>query len=522
MFKGLLKKIFISTVAVLPFIANGHSKQSYLPPIFVDKDRLSKIQAAFPIVDKMYKEHAEKNHFPGYAFGIVVDGKLVHSGSGGYADINKKTPVTTGSMFRVASITKSFTAMAILKLRDEGKLKLDDPVYLYIPEIKHQQLTEDAPVITIRHLLTHSAGFPQDDPWGDRKLSETDEALMKLFKKKVFLSNVAGTTYEYSNLGYTMLGYIIKKVSGISFQEYIAKNIWQPLVMKQAEWEFSSIPADRLVHGYQWCDEGWKEERLLHDGSYGAMGGMMTSVESFSRYMALHQAAWPPRNDDEIGPLKRSSIREMHKPWAFDEFVVHPSGHECVFIKAYGYGLRWLRDCQGKVYVKHSGGLPGFGGNWSIMPEYGIGVILFANVTYASTDDINSKVLNTLVETAGLQPRQLPPSVVLNERKNALLKLLPDWKNAESSGIFSANFFLDNPIDVLKRKTEDVFAKASRIIRVRDVIPLNQLRGYFILEGEKANIQINFTLTPENPPLVQEYKIKELVEDDQSNRPRGG
>src|SRR6202023_1605842 len=102
-----------------------------------------------PIIDSIYKQYAEKNHFPGYAFGIMVDGQLIYTGSGGYTDIKKHTPVTPQSLFRIASMTKSFTAMAILKLRDEGKLKLDDPVYLYIPEIKNQKLTHDPPVITI-------------------------------------------------------------------------------------------------------------------------------------------------------------------------------------------------------------------------------------------------------------------------------------------------------------------------------------------------------------------------------------
>ena len=97
---------------------------SYKSAIFPDAARMEKIKQAFPIIDSLYKATAEKNHFPGLAFGIVVDGKLVHTGNYGYTDIDKKIAVSSSSVFRIASMSKSFTAMAILKLRDEGKLNL--------------------------------------------------------------------------------------------------------------------------------------------------------------------------------------------------------------------------------------------------------------------------------------------------------------------------------------------------------------------------------------------------------------
>ena len=131
--------------------------------------------------------------FPGLAFGIVVDGKLVYTGNYGYTDIEKKIPVTSSSLFRIASMSKSFTAMAILKLRDEGKLNLDDPAYLYIPELKNLKYpTADAPPITIRHLLTHGAGFPEDNPWGDRQLADTDKELMEFIGKADYLFQSPG------------------------------------------------------------------------------------------------------------------------------------------------------------------------------------------------------------------------------------------------------------------------------------------------------------------------------------------
>ncbi|QLZ69929.1 serine hydrolase [Legionella sp. PC1000] len=122
MCRFIVKKIFF-LAAMIPLVANSQ-KNSYLPPVFIESHRLTKIQAVVPVIDKMYQNYAEKNHVPGYVYGIILDGRLVHTGRGGFTDIAKKTPVTTQSMFRIASMTKGFTAMAVLKLRDEGKLRL--------------------------------------------------------------------------------------------------------------------------------------------------------------------------------------------------------------------------------------------------------------------------------------------------------------------------------------------------------------------------------------------------------------
>ncbi|MGG2382830.1 serine hydrolase domain-containing protein, partial [Salmonella enterica] len=109
--------------------------QPYQAPVHTDTKRAERLKATEPVISKMIATLATENHFPGYAFGILLDGQLIYSGAGGYANIEKQIKADTRSMFRIASMSKSFTAMAILKLRDEGKLKLDDPVYNYIPEL---------------------------------------------------------------------------------------------------------------------------------------------------------------------------------------------------------------------------------------------------------------------------------------------------------------------------------------------------------------------------------------------------
>jgi len=523
--------LFIGVITVFISCKNEPDKEasatplfdsSYMPAVFTDTGRIEKIKTTFTVVDSLYKKYATDNHFPAISFGIVVDGKLLYKNSYGYTDVEKKIPATTSSLFRIASMSKSFTAMAILKLRDEGKLNLDDPAYLYIPELKNLKYpTADAPVISIRHLMTHGAGFPEDNPWGDRQLADSDKDLMEFIGKQVSFSNPPGIAYEYSNLGFALLGKIVTKVSGMRYQDYIKKNILEPLGMKTTTYEFGDVAADKLAHGYRWLNEKWNEETLLHDpkdGSWGAMGAMISSVDEFANYMAFHMSAWPPNNAKDDGPIKRSSVREMHHPWRINGFnpnFQYADGRTCAVATAYCYGLGWTKDCDGKVYISHSGGLPGFGSQWRIMPDYGIGVVVFANRTYAPMSVINLRVLDTMIKIAGLQPRQIVPSKILEQRKNELLKILPDWNNAQQSGIFAENFFPDYPIDSLKKQAGDLYAKAGKIISVKATKPENQLRGSFIIEGEKINMEVYFTLSPENPALIQEYHIKELPKQEQ-------
>lgn len=478
----------------------------------VKKQRLKDIEAALPVIDSLFKAISEKNHLPGSIYGLVVDGRLIHTFESGFTDLDKNIPVTTQSAFRIASMTKSFTAMAFLKLRDQGKLKLDDPAYLYIPELKNlKYLTTDAAPITIRHLLTHAAGFPEDNPWGDRQLAVLDEEMIAMIKKGISFSTNPGTAYEYSNMGYALLGYIIKKVSGLPFEKYITSNILLPLGMTHTYWDYTDVPAANLAKGYRFLNNKWVEQPMLKNGAYGAMGGMITTIDDFTKYVNLHLTATPPSNTKEMGPVNRSSVLEMQHLWNIG--LPNPkfkyADCRCHIITGYGYGLRWTQDCEGKIIIGHSGGLPGFGSDWKILPDYGIGVITFANHTYAPAGAFNTRALDTLVALANLKPKPIAVSNILDQRKSELIKLLPDWTNAESSSVFAENFFLDYFPDSLRKEATAIFKKAGKIKRVSELVAQNNLRGSFIMEGENLDIEIFFTLTPENPPLIQQYSIKE-------------
>jgi CubicO group peptidase (beta-lactamase class C family) len=473
------------------------------------------LEAVWPVVDKLFREYAYKNHYPGFVYGIVANGKLAFSGHAGFTELGKKTPATTQSDFRIASMTKSFVSVAILKLRDEGKLRLDDPASLYIPALKDQKdRASDAPEISIRNLLSHSAGFPEDNPWGDRQLAVTNDELIAMVGKGISFSNSPGIAYEYSNMGFALLGLIVQKVSGQPYEEYITSNILIPLGMTHTYWEYTKVPGDQLAHGYRWLNGEWVEQPLLHTGAYGAMGGMITTLEDFAKYTAFQLSAWPSRDGKEEGPLKRSSLREMQQPATFSNLNTsfsYSGGAACPLVSSYAFGLRWSKDCRGRTLVAHSGGLPGFGSNWTMLTDYGIGVISFSNLTYASAGVINMQILDTLVALAKLKPRKIPVSPILEQRKNELIALLPHWENAQSHKIFAVNFFLDYFPDALKKEAAAIFARAGKIIHTGELQAENRLRGSFILEGENADIEVRFTLTPENPALIQEYHIRSIA-----------
>ena len=224
-----------------------HYSDTYKPPVFTVENRDERIKDNAPEIQALIEEHAKNRKIPGVSYGIVLDGELIVSSATGLIDIENELPATTTSAFRIASMTKSFTAMAITKLRDEGKLSLDDYAVDYIPEMANlNYLTSDAQPIRIVNLLTMTSGFPEDNPWGDRQLHESDQMLMDLIGSGASFSTVTAYQYEYSNTGYALLGNIITRVSGIPYQQYITENIFLPLGMTNTYWEYDDVPQDKL------------------------------------------------------------------------------------------------------------------------------------------------------------------------------------------------------------------------------------------------------------------------------------
>lgn len=496
-------------------ISSSSYSETYKAPAFTNDNRVEKIKSLGPEIQQLIEEHAKSRNIPGIAYGIVVDNQLVWSSATGLMNLEKQLPASPTTSFRIASMTKSFTAMGILQLRDGGKLTLSDPASKYIPELaKVTYLTSDAPVMTIENLLTMTAGFPEDNPWGDRQLDESDQMLMDLISGGVAFSNVPGYEFEYSNTGYALLGTIISRVSGMPYQEYLTQNIFQPLGMNHTYWEYEGIPEEQLALGYRWEDEEWKLEPMLHDGSYGAMGGLITSIEDFSKYVSFHLSAWPPRSDSETGPLKRSSLREMHTPQfsRLNTLGKDFNGNDCPVISGYGYGLGITQFCDGLTFVSHGGALPGFGSNYVFFPEYGVGLMAFGNLTYTSPWPLQA-IGKLLFGQGDLQPRVLPPSAVLLERQEQITELIQTWDKALENQILAENFYLDKSREMRMAEVQALLEKAGAIQESSPILPENQLRGSYQIQTENGKLTVFFTLSPENKPKVQQLGIGFLAKE---------
>ena len=475
---------------------------------YAEPDSAAKIQALLPDIDKMYTELAEKEHLPGLVYGVVVDGKLVHSRALGFANVEEKIAATSGTRFRIASMTKSVVAMAVMKLRDEGKLKLDDPVTAYLPELRKVKLpTSDSPPITVRMLMTMTTGLPEDNPWGDRQMALHNAALEKFVGGGLSFSRAPGDSFEYSNLGYVMLGKVVTKVARMRFQDYVTKHIFLPLGMTSTSWEYAAVPPAQLALGYRWSGSAWEREPILHDGDAAAMGGLITTADDFARYVALHLSAWPARDGAETGPLRRASIREMQSPKVFagmnasttlvDGKTLNPK------TTSYAYGLTWTRDSKGVVTVGHSGGLPGFGSQYRFAPDHGIGVFAFSNLRYAPVYNLTAKTLNVLLETGKLSPRAVIPSAILLTRHQQVAQLVQYWDEKLGTEIAADNFFLDRSRADWMKEAGEQFAKIGKVVSVGVLTPENRLRGTFPIVGEKGTLKVAFTLTPEREPKLQ-------------------
>ena len=475
---------------------------------FRDADRRTKLATSYADIDRLFSEFARGAHAPGAAWGIVVDGELAHAGAFGVRDVAARAPVDADTVFRIASMTKSFTAMAILQLRDDGKLSLDDPASRFVPELKSLRYpTTDSPRITIRHLLTHSEGFPEDNPWGDQQLSESEAELSRMMRGGIPFSNAPGMAYEYSNYGFAILGRIVSAASAMPYDEYISRRILRPLGMTSTTLHPEKVAADRRAVGYRWEDEQWKEEPSLPHGSFGAMGGMLTTVRDLGRYVALFLDAFPPRDGDEAGPLRRASLREMQQPWRPSALRVTRdavSSAPVLTSSSYGYGLSVTQTCQFRAMVAHGGGLPGYGSLMRWLPDYGVGIIAFGNVTYTGWGRVVGEAFDRMAATGALQPREVRPSEALTRAQRDVSRLIVGWDDNLADSLAAENLFLDRSKDRRRREIEALVSKVGTCSPPTgfDVVE-NALRGQWTMSCERGALRVSITLAPTMPPAVQ-------------------
>lgn len=498
----------LSTTAVNAVAAQS----SIAPPArFTDPDRVTELRAALPQIDSVMRAFATNSRVPGIAYGVIVDGKLLHVAALGLREVPSKAAVDTSSVFRIASMTKSFTALSILQLRDAGKLSLDDPAERYVAELKAMRYaTSDAPRITIRHLLSHSAGFPEDNPWGDQQLAATDAQLSAMIKSGIPFSNAPGTAYEYSNFGFAILGRIVQNVSGMPYARYIQERVLRPLGMTSTTMEARDVPANRLAHGYRLQDGAWLEEAALPDGSFGSMGGMLTSSADLSRWVALMLDAWPARDGAESPVLKRSSLREMQQIARFGGATAARNAAGVLSLNAggYAYGLRSASNCLFAHIVSHSGGLPGFGSQMRWLPEYGVGIVALGNLTYTGWTGVIDQSFEILARSGGLKPREPQPAPVLLAMQSQVTRLVQEWKQPLADSIAAMNLFLDESGPRRAAAIEQMSnAVGGSCKAVGQMWAENALRGVWRMQCANGALSVGITLAPTEPARVQQFTV---------------
>jgi CubicO group peptidase (beta-lactamase class C family) len=506
----------VRPLLALLFAAHLHASDAYPPPRFTDPDRVRKLEAALPEVDRLFQKYAADRKIPGMVWGVVFDGRLSHVKSAGVRERATNSPITPSTVFRIASMTKSFTALAILKLRDEGKLSLEDPVSKWLPEFARMELpTRDTPPLLIRQLMSHSAGFPEDNPWGDQQLAATDAQLSEWLRIGIPFSTPPGTRYEYSNYGFALLGRIVTKASGVPYERYLRAEILTKLKMDRTTFEFSEAPAAARAVGYRLQPDGsYLEEAPLPHGAFGAMGGLLTTAADLAKYVAFHLSAWPARDDADPGPVRRASAREMAHLWTPSNLTVRRSDGILTASQAgYGFGLRIAADCRFERIASHGGGLPGFGSYMSWLPDYGVGMFAMANLTYVGPSAPISQAWDVLLKTGALQKRELPASPALSGMRDRIVSLWKSWNDAEARQIAAGNLFLDAPIAQRRAEIAKLQEEVGACTAFGPVIAENWLRGQFNMTCQKGVVGAFFTLSPTRPPAVQHLAFRKLESD---------
>lgn len=368
--------LLLSGVALTP---ERPSAQAAAAAIAADAE----VQGAVRLFTAWLEGQVLYRHLPGVAVGVVADQQLVWSQGFGFADVARKTPMTPQTKFRMASHSKLFTATAIMQLREDGKLRLDDPVSKHLPWFRVTRAADDDPEITIEELLTHSSGLPREagSHWTTLDFPTTDELRALMAERQAPFS--PEVRWKYSNLAYSVAGLVIEAVSGQRWADYVQQHIYAPLGMTA-----SSVDADvpGLATGYN---------RLLPDNTrttnpfvdargMAAATGITSTVDDMAKFAAA-QFRTGRRGGANI--LSTGSLRQMHRVRMLESNWTQGN--------AIGFAVRRERD---KVYVSHGGSYPGYQTQTMLYPEGKVAVIVLTNADDANPGSIATQLMNTVGE----------------------------------------------------------------------------------------------------------------------------
>lgn len=467
--------------------------------------------AALKEVDRVFSEWRLAAHVPGLVYGVVVDGKLVHVRGLGVQDIDANTPVNADSLFRIASMSKAFTALTILDLRDQGRLRLDAPAEDYVPELKSWRYpTTDSPKIRVRDLLHHVGGLVEDDPWGDRQTPLPEADFTAMLAAGVPFSRVPAQAHEYSNFGYATLGRVIRNVSGRPFEAVVADTLFRPLGMARTGYDVLAGPQGERALGYRYENDAFAREPELAAGAFGAMGGIETTANDYARYVGWLLAAWPARDGAETRPMKRATVRELVQGLNFMRFGNRRAdmGPACAQAVAYGMGFRMIEDCDLGSYMTHTGGYPGYGSVLMMLPEAGVAVFAFANRTYAAPVPPAYAALKRL-KAAGLTAVPLlAVSPALARSYDAVKSVWAAGDIAAAGDALAMNMLLDRSAANWKLALGQLRTALGDCRSDAPIEATSAMAGRFAWACDRGRLAGTLLLAPTNPPTIQALRLR--------------
>jgi CubicO group peptidase (beta-lactamase class C family) len=484
---------------------------------FSDSGRAERVRAVGPAVDALFAEALGELGAPGIAYGVALDGELVHSGGCGMRDLEAGTAPDADTAFRICSMTKSFIAMVVLSLRDEGRLDIDAPLGDVAGDLSAlAEAGPDAPPVTVRQLLTMDAGLPQDDPWADRLMADDNAWVSaELFARGASRSRAPGTAFEYSNYGWAALGRVVEAVTGQRHQDVVRERVLGPLGLLSTVWSAGDLPPDRVATGYRKAGDGFTAELPLADGGYfSALGGLYSSVRDLARWSGVFLDAEPPRDGPERAPVSRATLREMSRARsAFAPRVEWPSLADPPGIVAggYGYGLMIWHERDGRRHVGHPGGLPGFGTLMRWVPELGLSVILLANVTYAECEWPVRRALELVSREAALPRRAIRRDPGLLSARETVDSLVERWDDDAAARLFTPNVELDRPLIERREELAGLRERHGALVPDGEIEAEDALRGHWRLRGERGHVELAITMAPTVPPLVETLSVESVL-----------
>jgi CubicO group peptidase (beta-lactamase class C family) len=434
---------------------------------------------------------------------LVLDDRLATSGATGTLHDGSRPDDRT--VYRIASMTKSFTAAVVLALRDEGVWQLDDPVARHAPELAAVQPPAGSPPLTLRQLLSMTSGLATDDAWADRHLDLTADEIDGIYATGPEFAFRPNDAFEYSNLGYGMLGRAVLRATGIRLQDHVTQRLLLPLGLDDTTWV---QPAhDRWARPHRVLDGASVPDLPgpLGDGEIAPMGGLWTTVADLARWVTwLDSANREPHQPAAVG-LSAASRREMQRVHTYAGVTTQagrtsPTG--------YGFGLNLRDDAALGMVVAHSGGLPGYGSNMRWLLGRGIGVIALGNTTYAPMSGLTLQMLATLHDLGALPPVTPLASPTLANAAQRLVALLNDWDDAAARSVFADNVELD---EAFERRA----ATAAGIVERHGPLQITALHvesltsGSLEVRGAGPPLRILFDLAPLHGGRVQFYDITE-------------